>query len=85
MRQNLYTCCRCGNEQRTQIEVDDAPISWALITFQRNFVHTVEGKQQVKSEQLTTHACGKCCEEVLTFLEKVSPDLDKAFDHGGVS
>ena len=52
MRQNLYTCCRCGREQRTQIEVDSAPIGWALITFERAFVEAAEGKQQVKNEHV---------------------------------
>lgn len=101
MRQNLYTCCRCGLEQRTQIECDDAPIGWALIGFQRDYMETVGGEQQSKRTILSTHACGDCSAEVLRFLESElarsvedrdlelarSPkvEIDGAFDHGGVA
>ncbi len=86
MRQNLYTCCRCGRQARTAAECVEAPIGWAELTFQRDFVKMEEGERQLERESLTTHACGGCCEEVLVFLEKSTvPSVDRAFDDGGVS
>jgi hypothetical protein len=84
LRQNLYTCCRCGQEQRTSIEHDDAPIGWATLAFQRDTVDTDETPSMITRQYLTTHACTGCCAEVLAFLEKSTrPDVDRAFDDGG--
>ena len=86
MRQNLYTCCRCGGEQRTPVESDAAPLGWATLAFQRDLAETVEGTPQVTRQYLTTHACAGCCDEALAFLEKAPlPDVDHAFDDGGVA
>lgn len=86
MRQNLYTCCRCGCEQRTAVEIDDTPLGWAQLSYQRDHVEMIEGERQIARTTLTTHACGGCCAEVLSFLEKATvPDVDKAFDDGGVA
>lgn len=87
MRQNLYTCCRCGCEQRAAVEIDDAPLGWAQLSYQRDHVEMVEGdRRQLSRTTLTTHACGACCAEVLAFLEKATAsDVDKAFDDGGVA
>lgn len=80
MRQNLYTCCRCGREERTPVESDDPPLDWARLAFER--VHTVEGKDTHTT--LTTHACSGCAVEILIFLEKApKKSIDDAFDHGG--
>jgi hypothetical protein len=84
MRQNLYTCCRCGQEQRTDGERDDVPIGWATLAFQRDLVTTTDGDRQRTRQYLTTHACANCCEETLNFLEKSSlHDVDHAFDDDG--
>lgn len=86
MRQNVYTCCRCGLEQRTAVEHDDAPLGWATLAFQRDFVETTDGDRQLTRQYLTTHACAGCCDEALAFLEKSArarPDVDRAFDDGG--
>ncbi len=82
MRQYVYTCCRCGKEERTPIDTDDPPIAWARVTFER--IHTVDDK--TAHTTLTTHACGACAVETLVFLEKVPrKSIDDAFDHGGGS
>lgn len=82
MRQNLYTCCRCGREERTRIEYDDPPIGWALVSYQR--VATLG--DQTQSTVLTTHACENCSAEVLAFLEDPpKKNIDRAFDDGGVA
>jgi hypothetical protein len=74
VRQNLYICCRCGEELRTSVDCDDAPPDWAVVTYQRDSV------------ALTTHACGVCCAEVVDFLKKaIRPGIDSAFDDGGVA
>lgn len=74
MRQNLHICCRCGVEQRTSVDCDGAPPGWATVTYQRDPV------------ALTTHACGVCCTEVVDFLKKaIRPEIDRAFDDGGVA
>jgi thioesterase domain-containing protein len=88
LRQNLYTCCRCGREQRTAIESDDAPLGWAAVTYRRDHVDTIEGEHQMMCTSLATHACGSCYAEVLAFLEKVTPstkEVDSAFDDGGAA
>ena len=86
MRQNLYTCCRCGQEQRTNVECDDAPLGWSQVSYQRDYVETVEGERQIARTTLTTHACAGCCPEVLAFLEKaIRPGIDRAFDDGGAA
>ncbi len=78
MRQNLYTCCRCGAKQVTH--VDDVPIGWAVVTFTR---HTsVEG--QLKRYHFVTHACADCSDEVVNFLEKASLDVDVVLDDGAM-
>jgi hypothetical protein len=83
LRQNLYTCCRCGREERTTIECDDAPPGWALVSYQR--ITPSEEKQQAQIA-LTTHACEDCAIEVLTFLKKATgEDIDQAFDDGGAA
>jgi hypothetical protein len=83
VRQNLYTCCRCGAEQRTPIEDDDAPVGWATVSYQ--CIEAVgESVEETQVKLLTTHACESCAVEVLAFLEKAaSEDIDRAFDHGG--
>jgi hypothetical protein len=86
VRQNLYTCCRCGREQRMVIESDNAPFGWAVMTYQRDHHESIEGERQLARTSLTTHACGGCCTEILAFLEKVTldrSDVDRAFDDGG--
>jgi hypothetical protein len=86
VRHNLYTCCRCGQEQRTNVECDDAPLGWAVVTYQLDTVETIETERQLARTTLTTHACGDCCNEVLVFLEKSTlPDIDRAFDDGGAA
>ena len=86
MKQNLYTCCRCGRQQRTAPDQQEAPLGWAEINVQRDWVATVEGEHQRTT--LDTHACGECCGEVLEFLEKVVADrdatapIDDRFDKG---
>lgn len=83
MRQNLYTCCRCGREERTSIECDDAPLGWALVKYEQ--VAVVEERTLLTT--LTTHACESCSAEVLAFLEKKTPrkDIDRAFDDGEIA
>jgi hypothetical protein len=86
VRQNLYTCCRCGEEQRTPVEQDDVPIGWATLAFQRDLVetHRAGGDRLLKRQYLTTHTCPDCCDEALAFLEKATrPDVDREFDDGG--
>lgn len=85
MRQNVYTCCRCGEEQRTPADCDDAPLGWARVTFQRDYAVPVEGGQQIHCENLTTHACVGCCDQVLAFLEKISLDVDRNVDDRSVA
>lgn len=88
MKQNLYTCCRCGAVQRTAADQKDAPLGWAEIDFRRNFVDTIDGERHFLLTTLTTHACGQCHGEVIEFLEKVVPDreppapVDDLFDKG---
>ena len=79
MRQYIYTCCRCGKEERVPIDNDDPPLGWARVTYER--VHLVNDKHAQTT--LTTHACGGCAAEALTFLEKPAKSVDDAFDHGG--
>jgi hypothetical protein len=83
VRQYLYTCCRCGCEERTADERDEAPFGWSIVNYQR--LAPAEDGQQTQFTTLTTHACASCSPEVLSFLEKESPgkDIDRAFDHGG--
>lgn len=87
VRQNLYTCCRCGVEKRAPVECDDQPPGWAQITYQR--VHIVEktgDERQLQRQTLSTHACENCCAGVVAFLEKgILPDIDRAFDDGGAA
>jgi hypothetical protein len=79
VRQNLYTCCRCGVEKRAPVECDDAPPGWAQVTYQRD---VVDHERQI----LSTHACESCCAEVVEFLKKgILPDVDTAFDDGGAA
>lgn len=89
MRQNLYTCCRCGKEQRTAAESDDPPLGWAQINLSRTHVEKVEGGREMVRTDLQTHSCSECCAEVVIFLEKSTrptlPGVDDAFDDGGVS
>jgi hypothetical protein len=87
VRQNLYTCCRCGVEKRTTVECDDAPPGWAQVTYQRDHIVEKAGdERQLERHTLSTHACESCCAEVVTFLEKgILPDIDHAFDDGGVA
>jgi hypothetical protein len=84
VRHNLYTCCRCGKEQRTTPDTTDVPLGWAQVIYQRDYIETIEGEKQYQQQHLTTHACGDCCTEVLAFLEK-TPLIDQAFDDGGVT
>lgn len=85
MRQNVYTCCRCGGEQRTSADCDDAPLGWARVTFQRDYADDVEGERQICREDLTTHACVGCSSQVLTFLEKISLSVDRNVDDRSVA
>lgn len=88
MKQNLYTCCRCGRQQRTASDQQEEPFGWAKLDFRRNFVDTIDGERKYMLTTLTTHACGECHVEVLEFLEKVVPDreasalVDDRFDKG---
>jgi hypothetical protein len=84
VRQNLFTCCRCGAERRTSIEVDDAPVGWATVSYQR--VAPSEDDQRTETATLTTHACEDCADKVLAFLERVTgKNIDHAFDDGGAA
>lgn len=84
MRHNLYTCCRCGKEQRTSAEAEDVPLGWARVSYYRDFIETIEGDRQLQHQSLTTHACATCCPEVHAFLDKMTT-IDGAFDDGGAS
>jgi len=83
VRHNLYTCCRCGIEERTTIKIEDAPPGWAVVSY----LHiAISEEDQQKEETLITHACGNCTGEVLAFLKKASgEDIDRAFDDGGIA
>lgn len=85
MKQYLYTCCRCGQELRSPTTIDDAPLGWAVVTFERDVVEGMPEDRQLARHSLTTHACSTCAEEVQSFLEKSSRAIDDAFDDGGVS
>jgi hypothetical protein len=80
MRQYIYTCCRCGKEERTPIDSDDPPLGWARVTYER--VQLIDDKKHAQTT-LTTHACEGCADATLLFLEKPSRTIDDAFDHGG--
>ena len=86
MKQHVYTCCRCGTEQRTSADVDGMPIGWAFVTYERN--RLIEGdlnEQLVERTTTTTHACPACSNAVLAFLEPTPrSEIDSAFDDGGV-
>jgi hypothetical protein len=84
VRHNLYTCCRCGEEQRTSAESDDVPLGWAQVVFRRDFIGLTDGDKQHQHQHLTTHACASCCPDVYTYLDKGTA-VDRAFDDGGVS
>jgi len=90
MKQHLYTCCRCGIEQRTSIDIEGPPIGWALVTYRRDNLRWLDGdqgEQMVERTTLTTHACSGCSVSVLAFLEKTASsrsEIDSAFDDGGV-
>lgn len=80
MRQNLYTCCRCGRQQRTASEQEEVPLGWAEICVERDGVEMIEGERQLQRATLDTHACSDCWCEVLDFLKKVVPDRDASVD-----
>ena len=82
MRENLYTCCRCGQEVRVTAASNDPPLGWALVTF---CCYTTDDLTQTILTTLTTHACWSCSTEVLAFLEKAGPpnkEVDRAIDDG---
>lgn len=89
MRQNLYTCCRCGKEQRTAPDNEDPPLGWAQINLARTYVTKGDDGKEMAHTDLQTHACSECCAEVVIFLEKATrpllPGIDDAFDDGGAS
>lgn len=85
MRQNLFTCCRCGAEQRTAENIEDAPLGWARVTFERDMIVVEEGDRAFMRKSITTHACKDCGDTLLAFLERAARDVDRAFDDGGVS
>jgi hypothetical protein len=84
LRHNLYTCCRCGKEQRTPAHSEDVPLGWAQVIFRRDYVEAIDGDKQYQQQHLTTHACASCCPEVHAYLDRVTA-VDQAFDDGGVS
>lgn len=82
MKQSLYTCCRCGREERTAAEQEDAPKSWATVNFYREY----DDQEKSAHTRLSTHACGDCCDEIFGFLTYATPtgkNVDAAFDDGG--
>jgi len=87
VRQNLYTCCRCGKEMRAPSSIEDAPLGWAIVTFERDSIDGTGDDRQLTRQSLTTHACAVCSTEVLAFLEPASSreDVDCAFDDGGAA
>lgn len=85
MRQNLYTCCRCGLELRAPSNVEDAPLGWAMVTFERDVVVSGEDERGFSRQSVTTHACRDCGDTLLAFLEHGKRNLDAAFDDGGAS
>lgn len=88
MRQSVYTCCRCGREQRTAGTTDgveDVPLGWARVAFDREQVIT-EGDERTFSRQtVVTHACTDCGETLLAYLEHALRGIDSSFDDGGAS
>lgn len=88
MRQAVYTCCRCGREQRTSGASDaleDVPLGWARVSFDRDQVVS-EGDERTFSRQtVVTHACPDCGETLLAYLEHTVRGIDSAFDDGGAS
>lgn len=68
MRENLYTCCRCGTQARTPDESAE-PVGWACVSYRR----VGSTGEQTQLTALTTHACTSCADEVLSFLEKAVP------------
>jgi hypothetical protein len=84
VRQNLYTCCRCGEEACVPVDTADPPIGWACVTYER--VHALDDSRSARMT-LTTHACERCADETLAFLERVTAgrDVDRAFDGGGAA
>ena len=68
MKQVLYTCTRCGQQEAVDLK-EPVPMEWATIQYMRIHTVTVDGKESPVQTTSETHACGDCAQGVLDYIE----------------